>query len=118
LPVFLGGDFNSKPEQEAYQVLNGEGSGIRDLREMVRREIRYGNENTYTGFGFEAKPEKRIDFLFVGPREVVGDQGGGDGERRTRKIWRVQSYGVLQNRFEDGVYCSDHRAVVADVVLE
>jgi endonuclease/exonuclease/phosphatase family metal-dependent hydrolase len=119
LPVFLGGDFNSKPEQEAYQVLNGEGSGVRDLREMVGREMRYGNDNTYTGFGFEAEAEKRIDFLFVGPRDgVVGDQGDGDGERRTRKILRVQSYGVLQNRFEDGVYCSDHRAVVADVVLE
>jgi hypothetical protein len=31
--------------------------------------------------------------------------------------WGVQGYAVLPNRFEDGIYISDHRAVVGDVVL-
>ena len=31
--------------------------------------------------------------------------------------WRCQGYAVLSNRFDDGVYISDHRAVVGDLVL-
>lgn len=116
LPVLLSGDFNSEPGQEAHQFLNGEGSGIGDLREAMKKEMRYGNENTYTGFESRVEQEKMFDFLFLGPRDGIIGEGDTDIEKRTRKIWRVQSYGVLENRF-DGVYCSDHRAVVADVVL-
>jgi hypothetical protein len=29
----------------------------------------------------------------------------------------VEGYAVLPNRFDDGIYISDHRAVVGDVVL-
>jgi hypothetical protein len=30
---------------------------------------------------------------------------------------KVNGYGVLANRFDSGVYLSDHRAVVADITL-
>jgi endonuclease/exonuclease/phosphatase family metal-dependent hydrolase len=98
--VFLAGDFNSEPEQEAYQVLNGEISPVQDFRGMVHPMKRYGHENTFTGFEPSEKPT-RIDFLFVG--------------REQR--WEGKMYSVLESRFEDGVYASDHRAVVGDAVL-
>ena len=31
--------------------------------------------------------------------------------------WRAVEYAVLSNRFDDGVYLSDHRAVVGDIML-
>lgn len=101
LPVFLAGDFNSETDQEAYLVLDSEMSPVTDLRNAVKEEDRYGHENTFSGFGYEKEPNKRIDFLFLGKG----------------KAWRVGGYGVLENRFDDGVYLSDHRAVVGDVVL-
>jgi hypothetical protein len=39
----------------------------------------------------------------------LGPRGGRD--------WDVVGYSVLPNRFDDGVYYSDHRAVVVDTVL-
>jgi hypothetical protein len=41
--------------------------------------------------------------VFVGPK--------GKG------LWNVKGVSVLPNKFEDGVYNSDHKAVVGDVVL-
>jgi endonuclease/exonuclease/phosphatase family metal-dependent hydrolase len=99
-PVFLAGDFNSEPNEEAYKVFASAGSPIQDLRDQVPGSVRYGDEYTFTGFGHD-KPT-RIDFLFVSK---------GDG-------WKVMNYGVLSNKFEDQVFNSDHRAVVGDVVLQ
>jgi len=100
LPVFLAGDFNSKPDEEAYGVLNAADSPVHDIRDAVPALNRYGHENTFTGFGFEDEPPKRIDFLFTG-----------------KTLWTVKGYSVLESRFDDGVYNSDHRAVVGDVLL-
>lgn len=111
-PVFLAGDFNSKPEQEAHSVLNGVNSPVSDLRDSVPENSRYGHENTFTGFGYENDREfKRIDFLFV---------SGLKGDKRAdgRDVaWAVEGYGVLESRFENGIYASDHRAVLGDVLL-
>ena len=138
VPVLLAGDFNSEVDGGAYRVVTGEGSPLVDLREEVPLERRYGHENTYTGFGFEEeKRPTRIDFLFVGrggggggggTGEVAGGgKGGVDGEGKGRGegkekekgdgLWKVDNYGVLESRFEDGVFVSDHRAVVGDVAL-
>lgn len=102
-PVALSGDFNSEPSEDAYQLLNGPESPVQDLRDLVAPEEWYGQCLTYTGFGHGEEPEKRIDFLFVGPKAYQG--------------LNVESYAVLENRFEDGVYISDHRAVVGDIAL-
>ena len=127
--VLLAGDFNSEVEGGAYQVINSTTSPMTDLRELVPEAERYGHENTFTGFGFEEeKRPKRIDFLFVNNGDGNCKQtlreaaGGADGSKGTvshaeRTPWRVNGYAVLANRFEDGVYNSDHRAVVGDVVL-
>lgn len=96
LPVFLAGDLNSEPYGEAYHILNGEGSLLRDSRAVAL--WRYGNEVTCTGF--EEDEMTVIDYIFVG-----------------RDGWDVKGFSVLDNRFDDGVYSSDHRAVVVDAVL-
>jgi endonuclease/exonuclease/phosphatase family metal-dependent hydrolase len=100
-PVFLAGDLNSEPTQEAYEILNGQDSPVEDAMGMAGERV-YGHVNTFTGFGQDGPP-KRIDFLFVGPK----------GEER----WGVEGFAVLESRFEDGVFDSDHRAVVGDFVL-
>lgn len=38
-------------------------------------------------------------------------------EEEEEMPWQIEGYAVLPNRFEDGVYVSDHRAVVGDLVL-
>jgi endonuclease/exonuclease/phosphatase family metal-dependent hydrolase len=101
MPIFLAGDFNSEPDQEAYGVLNSSDSPVHDLRDSISPNMWYGEENTFTGFGYEYEPKKRIDFLFL----AKGSH------------WVPQGYTVLANKFEDGVYNSDHRAVVGDVLL-
>ncbi|EON65420.1 hypothetical protein W97_04658 [Coniosporium apollinis CBS 100218] len=100
LPVFLAGDMNSETHQEAYRVLSAPESPLRDLNDAVGEGGRYGHENTYTSFNGEEE-QKRIDFLFLGPKG--------------KDMWDVKGYAVLESRFEDGVYSSDHRAVVGDV---
>ncbi|KIW05573.1 uncharacterized protein PV09_03448 [Verruconis gallopava] len=102
LPVVLAGDFNSEPGQEAHLTLCREDSPVFDLLDETSASTVYGHQNTYTGFGYEGEPKKRIDFLFL-------SKGG---------KWGVRGYSVLESRFEDGVYNSDHRAVVGDIVLK
>lgn len=132
VPILLAGDFNSEVEGGAYRVLTGHESPVVDLRELVQERERYGHENTYTGFGFEdEKRPTRIDFLFLSRGRIgqtaEGERTGqeerrGGGARRCEEgdgdgPCRVDGYGVLENRFEDGVFLSDHRAVVGDVTL-
>ena len=101
--IFLAGDFNSPPDTEAYKLMTSNDSLMFDLRSHVPEEERYGHNLTFSGF--QDKPDHRIDFLFL--------------EKRTdsKDPWTVDGYAVLENRFEDKVYNSDHRAVVGDVQL-
>lgn len=100
--TFLAGDLNSQEDQEAYMDLTGSGD-LRDTFKLVEPSRRYGNTNTFTGFGYEKEPPKRIDFV------LIASQGNQD--------WRVDGYSVLPNQFDDGIFNSDHRAVVADLTL-
>ncbi|KAL1961142.1 hypothetical protein VTO42DRAFT_3087 [Malbranchea cinnamomea] len=103
--VFLAGDFNSEEHQEAYTVLTGDDSPLVDAAKQIDSSLHYGNYNTYTGFGYEGYPATRIDHILVGPRNA-------------RNVpWCVRGYGVLPNKFDDGVFNSDHRAVVVDAHL-
>ena len=107
--IFLAGDFNSEANQEAYIELTAAGSPLVDTHGLVKPEDRYGNQDTYTGFGYEGEPTSRIDYILVGPV--------GPGSKGQQSPWEVTGYAVLSNRFDDGVLNSDHRAVVADVTL-
>lgn len=104
LNVFLTGDMNSKDHEAAYGVLESETSPVADVLRLVPEDQHYGHYNTGTGFGSSEDKGARIDYVFL------GKQGSG---------WNGKAvmYGVLGNR-ERGIYVSDHRAVVADVVLE
>ncbi|KAI9767039.1 MAG: hypothetical protein M1840_005998 [Geoglossum simile] len=128
LPVVLAGDFNSEPSGRAYRYLTDirpeyGTTPLRDLRDLVPAEERHGNEYTFTGFRCDGGPKARIDFLFLNgftdrlkpsppapsPDPSSATSGGLAG--------RASGYAVLSNRFDDGVFISDHRAVVGDVDL-
>ena len=100
--VLLGGDFNSPPDDEAYQIMTSTDSIMEDVGAQVPRAKHYGNEMTFTSFGYVDNKPSRIDFIFCRK-----------GDRVT-----YQTYAVLANRFDDGIYHSDHRACVADLLLE
>ncbi|KAK1688930.1 Endonuclease/exonuclease/phosphatase [Colletotrichum godetiae] len=99
VPVFLGGDFNSGPRDEPHEILTARPGGMRDISDLVPSRDHYGNKITYTTFG-EADPTT-IDYLFVLNPERI----------------RFCNFAVLSNRFDDGIYYSDHRPVVADMEL-
>ncbi|KAJ9625676.1 hypothetical protein H2203_004435 [Taxawa tesnikishii (nom. ined.)] len=103
LPVFLAGDLNSTEQEDAYCILNSENSPLQDTRELSNSQ--YGYEYTWTGFDGKGGKEglKRIDFIFCGHRKA--------------NWWSIDGHSVIGNSFEDGVFVSDHRAVVADLRL-
>ena len=109
IPLFLAGDFNSETHMEAYLYLKDHSPMI-DVQTLKPADERYGHHDTFTGFGHETLPLTRIDFLFI-----KCDINHGSPDENTQ--WVVKNYAVLENRFEDGVYSSDHRAVVADLQL-
>jgi len=108
--VFLAGDLNSSEDQEAYLVLTSPSSPLYDAQKADSLESHYGNELTYTGFGYENEPQTRIDYVMLGPNE--------QSEAEVDHIpWKVHGYAVLANKFDDGVFSSDHRGVVVDTLL-
>lgn len=115
-PIFLAGDFNSEPDQEAYKAVTSEESPLRDLQDMVSEDQRYGDRKTFTGFGYNRSPPKRIDFLFLNQQKPSAFTKTGTSANEAQP-WSVEGYGILANQFDDGVYCSDHRAVVGDLLL-
>jgi endonuclease/exonuclease/phosphatase family metal-dependent hydrolase len=106
--ITFTGDFNSNPNEDAYQaVQNGPNSPFVDVASLfpeTKDTRRYGHVKTYTGFDFEEPTKKRIDYAFVAPKENCP--------------WDVRGVGVLETRFDDGIADSDHRPVVADIVLK
>ncbi|KAI9640123.1 hypothetical protein NHQ30_011525 [Ciborinia camelliae] len=97
--LFLAGDFNSPPDDEAYKTMTSSTSSMADVRDLVPTEKRHGNEMTFTSFGYVDNHPTRIDFIFSAKETSV----------------KYGTYAVLSNRYDDGVYLSDHRAVVADI---
>lgn len=97
--VVLAGDLNSEEHQEAYAVLTAAHSPLLDTGKEVSGIERYGDRITWTGFGHEPEPPSRLDYIFT----------------HRESLWHILGHAVLPNRFEDGVYMSDHRAVVTDV---
>ncbi|KAK9249223.1 Endonuclease/exonuclease/phosphatase [Lipomyces tetrasporus] len=94
--LVLGGDMNSEPNHEAYPIFS---SFLEDARKVVDKNLMYGNSSTFTGFT-ESERNRIIDYIFVYPGV------------------KVLGYAVLDNKFEDGVYSSDHRPVVANIVIK
>ncbi|KAK3071560.1 hypothetical protein LTR53_008399 [Teratosphaeriaceae sp. CCFEE 6253] len=118
LNFILTGDFNSFPTQEAYKAIVASDRMV-DTYQAVPKERRYGNEVTFTGFRPDTDEDVdeigRIDFVWFGPKSAVSS-GLLNVTRADLPRWSVEGYSVLPNVFDDGVFCSDHRAVVADVL--
>lgn len=110
--VFLAGDLNSEESQEAHSVLTAKESPLLDAAALVNKADSYGNHITWTGFGYEPEEPSRIDYIFLGPAQTVDSEG-----RCCGLPWGMEGYAVLANKFDDGVFNSDHRAVVVDVSL-
>lgn len=100
-PVFLGGDLNITPDNPAFLEMIADGH-YQDVRDVVDPSRIHGHFKTYTAF--EERPydqNTRIDHIFVWRPEV--------------RDMEILSYGVLENRFDDGLWISDHRPVAVDV---
>ena len=94
--VVLTGDFNVTPQSAPYQAL----SQAMDDSAVVAKHLHSHEPGTFNGFGRDPKSSgQTIDFIFVS-RNIV-----------------VQSYQV-DNRRYNGLYPSDHEAVLALVVLQ
>ncbi|KAI2789500.1 hypothetical protein POX_d04992 [Penicillium oxalicum] len=101
--AFLAGDLNSQEDQEAYSDLVGSGDFV-DTFKMVDPCRRYGNYHTFTGFGYEKEPPSRIDYVLLSTVKPNAE-------------WKAEGYSVMTNKFDDGIYNSDHCAVIADIHL-
>ena len=95
-PVFLLGDLNSPINEAAYKTI---ASKMHDLRDTAMAT--YGHYNTFTGFEGRPGDLSRIDHIF-------GSVKGG---------WKGGVYCVEENHFEDRMWLSDHRLVMADVLI-
>lgn len=116
LPVFLAGDFNSEPNQEAYMEMTKSESPMIDLKALVPEDKRYGDINTFTGFDPKTTKRKRIDFIFINQREANPKAHNCAAIETSEEHWQAESYAILPNLFEDGIYNSDHQAVVGDLI--
>ncbi|PGH27765.1 hypothetical protein AJ80_00553 [Polytolypa hystricis UAMH7299] len=105
--VALTGDFNSQEDQEAYQKFSSSKT-VADAGKRIPQDKWYGNQNTFTGFDSEVGMS-RIDYVFFG--------AGNSCRRRSAGKGNVKSYAVLPNKFDDGTFFSDHRAVVSDIIF-
>ncbi len=117
LPLFLAGDFNSEPYQEAYEEMTSRESPMVDLQLMVTEDKRYGDINTFTGFDPKTTRRKRIDFLFLNSGKPSPRVDSCEEGEASEELWRAEGYAILPNLFEEGVYNSDHQAVIGDVAL-
>ncbi len=101
LPCFLAGDFNSPPDDEAYQIMVSKDSNMVDVSGCISHSNQYGHQMTYTSFREEGSTPSRIDFIFCSKSSEC----------------TIKSFAVLSNVFDDGIYLSDHRAVVTDLMI-
>lgn len=98
LGVTLTGDFNSDPNGDAYQTLQG----LNYVTEIWNSgATRLGtNQLTYTGF--TTTGQSRIDFIWLGPT--------------ADSLYSAQQFQIMDN-YVDDMIISDHRAIVADITL-
>ena len=94
--VVLSGDFNVKPDSATYQAI----SQVMHDSALVAKQQLSKDTGTFNGFGRDPEnPSQTIDYIFVSHNLLV------------------QSYQV-DNRRYNGLYPSDHEAVVAVVNLK
>ncbi len=101
-PIVVMGDFNAPPSAPPYQVLTRSGDDappvpLRDAEEEAEQP-HHGPRSTYNHFETTVRPDRRLDYVFVGPRLAV------------------RRHGHLAGRWE-GQYPSDHLPVLTEVEI-
>jgi endonuclease/exonuclease/phosphatase family metal-dependent hydrolase len=101
-PIVVMGDFNAPPSAPPYQILTRTGEeappdSLRDAREASEHP-HHGPVSTYNHFESTVRPDRRLDYIFVGPRLIV------------------RRHGHLTDRW-NGQYPSDHLPVLAEVTI-
>ena len=117
LPRMWGGDFNCAPDAQVVRFLTGrcslEGQATYWRDAFARRHPHadgwtWCRRNPFVGRHIE--PDRRIDFIFAGiPHQARGLEGGAGTVLDARV--------ALDEPDENGVFSSDHFAVVVDVSL-
>jgi endonuclease/exonuclease/phosphatase family metal-dependent hydrolase len=99
-PVILTGDFNCTEKDPPYKILTSgvaQVPGQSDVHALTK-SIPYGSIQTFNGFQNTILPDRRIDFIFVGPSI------------------HVLRCGTIAERW-DGRFVSDHNAVLAEIEI-
>lgn len=107
--VFLCGDFNTDAQDQgdAYSTLTAEVAVFSDAKRLASDDSGHtacGDGYSFTGFNDNPKDDALLDYVLLGPKK--------------NNPWDVWNYDILPNKTEEGVYISDHRAVVVDVQLK
>lgn len=99
--VIVTGDFNTKAETEAYQIITKNMNGKNILRDaqFISESDHHGSNVTFNGFGNSIEPGNKIDFIFVSEDLFV------------------LKHGVMDETV-DGHYPSDHMPVIAEMILK
>ena len=90
--VILMGDFNSRPEEEPVKILN---TVFKDAYTHSEKK-EHGPVGTFNGFDPEAKPEQRIDYVFLLNLKVL-------------------SYTAVDDKRKNGRWISDHLPILVEV---
>ena len=95
--LFVMGDFNVKPETQAYQtMITQDEHPLKDTR--LDAKISFGPHGTFNGFDLATKTDHRIDYIFA-PKSMV-----------------VTRFGVLTDHIQ-GRVISDHFPVLTEVLV-
>lgn len=102
-PTIVMGDFNAPPSAAPYQILTESGREgptvpLRDALE-ASEQPHHGPLSTYNNFDSSVLPNRRLDYIFVGPGLAV------------------RRHGHLSGRW-DGEFPSDHLPVLAEVMVQ
>ena len=95
-PVFVTGDFNSKPEEEPAQYMMSKMENCRQAGALV-----YGSADTWNAFKFGEKPSGCIDYIFSSHY----------------KYTRVLKFATITDSY-DMKYPSDHFPVMATIRID
>lgn len=101
-PVVVTGDFNAVPSAPPFNILtrSGDDAPSVPLRDALQasEQPHHGPTSTYNHFEATVHPNRRIDYIFVGPTV------------------RVRRHGHLSARW-NGQYPSDHLPVLAEISI-
>lgn len=97
VPLFLTGDFNTRPEARPFSILS---EGLQYARPLSE-EPAYGPADTWNGFKFNQQPDGCIDYIFTSRMENI----------------HIKKYSTITDSYEMK-YPSDHFPVLAECEIE